>query len=65
MNDRRIGAHHRVMQAAVHVLSSTYADEGPYADAQAEWADEQLELAARELALAVAADEENPKPVGW
>ena len=42
-----------------------FADGDPHADAAAEYADEQLALAARELVRAVEALPEGERPIGW
>jgi hypothetical protein len=42
-----------------------FRDEDPHADAEAEYAGEQLALAARELVRAVDALPEDKRPIGW
>lgn len=42
-----------------------FQDEDPHSDAAAEYADEQLALAARDLVRAVEALPEGERPIGW
>lgn len=58
-------AQDRVILAVLRVLQAERA--GPHADsaADAEYADDQLALAARDLARAVDAIDEAARPVGW
>lgn len=57
-------AENKVIHAALRVLCKDYDFEpGPYSDAEAEYAVEQLALAARDLVKAV--DASDRKPVGW
>jgi len=58
-------ARHRVLEAALRVIRSEIAPGGEYADsaAEAEYADEQLALAARDLTRAI--DKGYLKPVAW
>lgn len=59
-----IEARRKLLKAALRVLYAHVQDEDwAYADAEAELADEQLALAARDLVRAVEAS--NRKPVGW
>lgn len=47
------------------ITADHYAEEGAYADAEAEYADEQVALAARDLTNAVEALPAGQQPVGW
>lgn len=59
--------HENVIRAALRVIGSTHyqrADD-PHADAEAQYAEEQLALAARALVQAVDRKEANEQPIGW
>lgn len=60
-------AQSRVEGAALRAVAAHYyaADNDPHAGAYAEYAGEQLALAARDLTRAVEALPENERPVGW
>jgi DNA polymerase III subunit epsilon len=58
-------ARERVLAAALRCLSAQYAEESADADAYAEYADEQLALAARTLVDATDAQSADAQPVGW
>jgi hypothetical protein len=60
-------AQQRVEQAALRAITAHhyFRDEDPHADAAAEYADEQLALAARDLVRAVEALPEDKRPIGW
>lgn len=61
-----IRAQHRLHAAVLRSITADhYAEEGPHADAEAEYADEQVALAARDLAEAVEALPAGERPVGW
>lgn len=62
-----VDEHEDVMKAALRVIASTHyqrADD-PHADAEQEYAEEQLALAARALARAVDRKEPDEQPIGW
>ena len=62
-----IDEHQNVIKAALRVIASTHyqrADD-PHADAEQEYAEEQLALAARVLTEAVNARPTSDQPVGW
>jgi hypothetical protein len=59
--------HENVVKAALRVIGSTHyqrADD-PHADAEQEYAEEQLALAARALAQAVDRKDPDERPIGW
>lgn len=61
------GQHDRLIRAALRSLAAdNYPNENdPHADAESEYASEQLALAARELARAVDQLPEEQQPIGW
>lgn len=62
-----IEEHENVIKAALRVIGSTHyqrADD-PHADAELEYAQEQLALAARALVRAVDRKDEDAQPIGW
>lgn len=60
-----IAAKAQLIQAALRLITADYADEAADADAESEYADEQLALAAHALVTAVNAQPEDKRPVGW
>ncbi len=60
-------ARHALEQAALRAITAHhyYRDEDPHSDAEAEYADELVALAARDLVRAVEALPESQRPVGW
>jgi hypothetical protein len=59
-------AKERLIRAALRVLAAEHQpDEYPWADAEAEHADEVLALAARDLARATDNLPEGERPIGW
>lgn len=60
-------AREAVIRATLRVLSSERPEResDPHNDAEVEYADDELALAARDLYLAVEADDDERKPVGW
>lgn len=62
---RRTAAHEAVIRAALRVLSAERADPHAHSAAEAEYADEQLALAARELTEATDQLLPDEQPVGW
>lgn len=60
-------AQHRVEAAVLRSIAANYyfRDEDPHSGAEAEYAGEQLALAARDLVRAVDALPEGERPVGW
>lgn len=62
-----VDAHDTVIKAALRVIEATHyarADD-PHADAEHEYAREQLALAARALTEAVDRNEPDEQPIGW
>jgi len=62
-----VDEHEDVIKAALRVIASTHyqrADD-PHADAEQEYAEEQLALAARALARAVDRRDPDRQPIGW
>lgn len=59
--------HDDVIKAALRVIQAThyYREEDPHADAEQEYAAEQLALAARALVQAVDSKPEDKQPIGW
>lgn len=59
--------HQQLISAALDAIQAThyYREEDPHADASREYADEQLALAARNLARAVDALPADEQPIGW
>lgn len=62
-----IEEHENVIQAALRVISSTHYQraDNPHADAEQEYAEEQLALAARALVRAVDRKDADKQPIGW
>ncbi|MFD3363622.1 hypothetical protein ACFWW5_11020 [Streptomyces albidoflavus] len=60
-------AHQKLVTAALAVIETThyYRVEDPHADAAREYAEEQLALAARNLARAVDTLPADEQPIGW
>lgn len=62
-----VDEHENVVKAVLRVIGSTHyqrADD-PHADAEQEYAEEQLALAARALVRAVDRKDPDKQPVGW
>lgn len=62
-----VDEHENLIKAALRVIGSTHyqrADD-PHADAEQEYAEEQLALAARALTRAVDRKEPDKQPIGW
>lgn len=55
----------RVLRAALRCLSARLADEHAMADAEVQYASEQLAIAARDLVNATNAMDPGDQPVGW
>ncbi len=60
-----VTARERLLRAALRCISATLAGESADADADSEYADEQLALAARDLVAATDATDAGRQPVGW
>ena len=62
-----VDEHETVIKAALRVIGSTHYQRSgdPYADAEQEYAEEQLALAARALVRAVDRKEPDAQPIGW
>ncbi|MCX4444766.1 hypothetical protein ACFY9R_29170 [Streptomyces albidoflavus] len=60
-------AHQKLVAAALDAIQAThyYREEDPHADASREYAEEQLALAARNLARAVDTLPADEQPIGW
>ena len=58
-------ARERLLRAAFRCLTARLAEEGAYADADAEYADDELALAARDLSDATEALPAEKRPAGW
>lgn len=60
-------AQQKLEAAALRSIAAShyYRDENPHADAEDEYASEQLALAARDLVRAVEALPEDKRPIGW
>jgi hypothetical protein len=58
-------ARERLLQAALRCLSAERAGEHAHKAAEIEYADEQLAIAARDLAAATGALPADRQPVGW
>ncbi len=60
-------AQHAVEQAALRSITAHhyFREEDPFAEAEGQYADEQLALAARDLVRAIEALPESQHPVGW
>lgn len=61
------GEHETVIKAALRVIEATHYGraEDPHADAESQYAEEQLALAARALAEAVDRKPADEQPIGW
>jgi hypothetical protein len=60
-----IQAREELVKAAIRCITSDYADPSADSASQAEYADEQLAIAARNLAEATEALPASQRPVGW
>lgn len=62
-----VDEHETVIKAALRVIGSTHYQHAsdPHADAEQQYAEEQLALAARALVRAVDRKEADERPVGW
>src|SRR5690348_12711959 len=58
-------ARHRLIHASLRALAADYADPPPWADAEAESADDDLAIAARDLTAVVDALPADQQPIGW